>query len=617
MCAEIAESDALLTSVIETGGTFSMGRNDVGLLVPCYDLRHFALAAEIARSTTLDAEEKANRYQELIALKSLLSERMSPSFALNAMAKSFLGNEPPSVTAHALLLASQNYDTLAHTRRPYGPGPFEYIEDDSAKARGLIDSIDFDLETHYPKLQQAVMEGLVQQRNLLVIGGTDTLEFYAAALARDPAYCAWRANHPELTTNVLFLSSMQSFEDNPEHIGKLFAAATRLLWKVQPGIYALSASDVAVQQLTLHDVQHPFMKISGQLPDALRSATPYSKMEWREIEASPCEPDTEYQPHAPEPTASIAKPPIPTAAPLIAGNRPDIIAAYLRQLAGHSVVVEVSHALLEAHEEAIAALLSAVRERTAQGIPTIFVNDHAYAGSNEHDGAVTPTIPPAQWAAGFEEGVLKQLGEAGATLLAETTTAAAFLDSFFNRFTIEASVRDDAVESLRIHPATPVTAAAHPTHIGLRYVPHHSAFRAGLEAAGEILTRETGQSALPSDHQNGVQNPSLIIQALPGSALPERHVPDVKAILEKAESHGRPVSIKLGFKYAGNDYATGKEGSHEPDYAAAKAFQEMAKETDGAVRFLGTQTPQQLLAALSTGGRSVSGISPSCYSQSR
>ncbi len=90
----------------------------------------------------------------------------------------------------------------------------------------------------------------------LVIGGTDTLEWYASAVALALGE-AWQQ------AGMLFVSAMQGFGQNPQHVAGLWRAAMQVHQHHPTGCHVLVAEDASVQRWHLLDAAQPFTKISA------------------------------------------------------------------------------------------------------------------------------------------------------------------------------------------------------------------------------------------------------------------------------------------------------------------------------------------------------------------
>lgn len=508
-------------SVIETGGTFSMGMTEKGL-APMYGIQHFSLAMLITESDLI--EEKKNELYELLKQSGASSPGVGPVISTEQVLNKF--NEK---TGQLLTLedVTKRYGFNGQVSRPY-----------------FIDSIDFSFTEHYRQLKEAVFTQIAQGNHPVVIGGTDTLEFYGQAIARDPEYQTLMQSHPE--AKAVFVSSMKGFGDSPQHIAKIFKGALQLVEHGHPGIYAISASDVTVGHLTVHDLQQHVVKISSIIPDAFRSFQPVGTLSSDGvIHYNPL-----YKPKAVD-VLPVRKKMQDVAAPLITKNSTKAIVAYLQRMPNHAVIIEGG--IPDADDTNQKQIVGLIQERSKRDIPTIFVNDCFYNLVAQEFQSV---IPQEQWG---DSPFLQSVKEAGGVVLSDTTTVAAYLDTLFGKFHNKEHV------TLR----KPYEQLADASEIGVRYVPHPSGFNCGIRSAASIA-------------------PKVVIRSLPGEALPARHLGVVKEV--------KMVQFFSGFKYNGEVHTLPEgehviEGTKENNYAAAQEFRPY-------VMSLGATTPRAKLEEL-------------------
>lgn len=134
-----------------------------------------------------------------------------------------------------------------------------------------IDSINFDIDTHYASLRAAVLETIRKGDVPVVVGGTDTMRFYGALLAEDLQYLHRSGRLPHLPP-VILATSMLAFGDThhgveQDHVYRLFkavrVAADEAVIHGKSGVFAIAPADAAVGSASLIDMQRPADKLSG------------------------------------------------------------------------------------------------------------------------------------------------------------------------------------------------------------------------------------------------------------------------------------------------------------------------------------------------------------------
>jgi hypothetical protein len=509
-------------ALIETGGTLSMGYNRANLLEPMYDIRHFAVAlAAHIMNANLDDGEKDSFLNRLTETRTLINHHGIDSVEVDSEIRGIVQELGKKIGYPNLTLeqVKAHYGLENAIERPY-----------------RIDSINFSLEEHYPLLRDTVMKQLREGKTAVIVGGTDTLEYYAAAFARDPEYQRYRLANPKATNSAIFVSSMYSFGDHPMHVAKILNGALELarLPDLQ-GAFALSASDDEVTRLTVHDLQGNFMKISAHLADAFRSDNPAG---W--FENGFFQPNPNYTPptYRREGQAMGSQ---RVAAPLIGGNNCSAIIGYLRQLPDHAMVIEVDTALAAASRTDAGnakTLAEMVRERAVRGVPTYFVNDVRIPP--EQQDHPQPRLPAEIW---NHSSFLDSLRQAGGLLRTEAI-ASVYLNAMFGKDMDTQQSIASPVDTTNLQQfPNPVIPA-----VGIQYVPGHHSFEAGVNAASELTN-------------------DVVISTLPGDALPERHA--------SLFHHRGLENIRFwtGFKYNGREYERDGESfterAGENHYAAA------------------------------------------------
>lgn len=132
-----------------------------------------------------------------------------------------------------------------------------------------IDSLNFDVGSHYRQILGSVLTIFKDHQLSLesdsypmpvIVGGTDTLKYYATLMAEDLKMRGF--NSP-----ILFLSSMKAFGDDVGHVSRIFEAAqlvTNLLYEKQmAGSYMLTAADNDMNQALLYCLNYDVEKVSA------------------------------------------------------------------------------------------------------------------------------------------------------------------------------------------------------------------------------------------------------------------------------------------------------------------------------------------------------------------
>lgn len=494
-------------ALLSTGGTFSMGTDAASqALVPMYDVRHYALAIKILQSTFSD-EEKAVFYQQLVAAH---------------------GKD-------ARQLLQQLADTVTHNKQDSNDLINEAFQDVVTETPYFIDSIDFDFSEHYDGLKDSVINQLADNRDVIIIGGTDTCEFYAQAIARDPRCEEAQQKH---SGKVIFISSMRPFDKSPEFIAKTMVSVLKFKDKYKiPGFYMLSAEDEKAEAFSVYDVAQPIVKISSVLPDAFRGfgwvGIVTSTGEWslnRDYHAVVNPKRKEYSKRA-------------VAPPFIYGNMPEAMLTYMQVFPNHDIIIEGE--CIDKDTEIAKAIITLVAERSKRGIQTYFVNDEKY---HYKEQCFTPIIPSKQW---DMSPFLQEVEEQGGITLSGTTTSAAYIDAMFGKY-----------GGTRKRKEVPVISEQDITRNnawGMRYIPDSIMFPKGVDRAAERASE-------------------LIISALPSGVLPAYNL---KGIQQGKE---RGVNTSVGFPYTGTKYLGGIVETATPNRYAAGHVVSKAVESLGKTR---------------------------------
>lgn len=140
---------------------------------------------------------------------------------------------------------------------------------------GPIDSINFDVDMHYPALREAVLATIRKGDVPVIGGGTDTLRYYGALLQEDLTQLQASGAIPHLPP-VILASSMRAFGSegkvSQNHVYRVLKAARMAADEAVDnglsGVFALLPADAEVSSATLIDMSKPVDKISATLDKA-------------------------------------------------------------------------------------------------------------------------------------------------------------------------------------------------------------------------------------------------------------------------------------------------------------------------------------------------------------
>lgn len=129
-----------------------------------------------------------------------------------------------------------------------------------------IDSINFNIDTHYEALRNAVLEAIKAGHVPVIAGGTDTLKFYGSLLAADLRQLEQHGEVRKLPP-VIIVSSMKAFDEDKNHVFRLLSAARVAAdeaWiQDRNGVFALVPHDEAVIKTSLLSLENPVDKFTG------------------------------------------------------------------------------------------------------------------------------------------------------------------------------------------------------------------------------------------------------------------------------------------------------------------------------------------------------------------
>jgi len=568
--------------VCEIGGTFSMGMvlgsilkklSYVNLIdnekyaALIFDIRHFVLAAKIV-SSKLYVSQKNNLLIKLVETAQNFSIEEKDTNICLQKHHNFLNN----ITRRFLGVNSVNailngYHLNLNTISPY-----------------RIDSIDFSNTEHHNDLLNIANQAFKNSNTtLIVIGGTDSQEFYAGMLARDldkrGYFCSEKGN------SVLFLSSMLSFgyDDDmdtdakkavyPAHIGKYILAAIEFSKQKQEGAFSMAAKDKRVSVVYVHDVLSNFVKISSVLPNAFRSSNALGQITITNGTVDFTKKNSFIEHHhrcVPDENLLVQ---YGSVSPPIINLDAHTFSALLKALNTNphpfkTVIIELNKDLLISLSNDAAAAniaISHYKRLTNKGVRIIWFNEASF---QQKTGNIESryTLNTLREFKSFNSTFLSV--KTKSELVDNKTLIGVYLDQLFRS---QPNVTSESVPIESLIAKIPV--------LGIKYVPDDKSFQEMLHIASKLAR-------------------SVVISALPGEVLPARHEDLIKKMVRAG------TEVYVCFKYNGMEYNDGNssfiEGSHENHYAAAQFNASIVKSC-------GTLAPNQMINKIRVNSRSISG----------
>lgn len=545
----------------ETGGTFSMGMvsgkilknlNYSGVIdsekydIPLFDIRHFALAAKIV-SSSFSEDEKNSFLVDLVETSQnfIIEEKMTknPSKQHN----DFLQHIVEKISAHNSVQGLlEEFHLSSSLSKPY-----------------TIDSIDFIINDHYPSLLNASIQAFNQPNTtLIVIGGTDTLEFYAGLLGRDlnrrGFFC------PEKGNKIIFLSSMLGFGYDtgleisnsskaiyPAHIGKYILSALRFSQENQNGAFSMAAEDKSVSKVRVHDILGNFVKISSSsdIPNALRSSNEIGHIDINHNNVTffksdlfiprkfSCHQDNNQLIQLKGVSPPIIKSDIQTLSVILRG-----LSSYPHSF--QSVMIEINKELLievSNNKRSILDISKSLEKIVNSGVEIIWFNEASF---NQKTGSIATQydLRELKEFASFQSIFLNKNN---VKYIENNTLIGAYLDQIIQN-PIKISNTLDSI--MDIKEKIPV--------LGIKYIPDDKLFREMLQFAGKISR-------------------SVVISALPGETIPEKHLNLIEGLINNK------TEVYLCFKYNGmhHNFSNNSfiEGAQTNDYAAAQCYRNLVE----------------------------------------
>lgn len=586
--------------IVLTGGTIMMGHDDDGSLKPFYDLRHLVTAMilrkeMLAQGQSTEACNKALKAVTTMKIGKKTDEEINTSL-LDLLSKH--GTQ----TFGGWNDIFQNQGIHADLVKPLAQMTDIKNGIKTGVKNGLIDSIDYDVNLHQQPIEEA-FETLVDSYHhpaILVLGGTDSLEFYAPMLAKAAKINSFN------TSPLGFTSSMHAFEDNPAYVADILQGSLRALHEMEamcqketlPRSGFLLAPKLnqqgEVASMAVHNLAAGVVKISSRLPEAFCSnagrlmevplhpqPSAVIDMAHRFAAKNTHATTGEENAHATFPSHINV---IPThLPPITAGTSAEAISQLLSilsaQQSAHTGIpptyilpIEYDPVLFEDGTKRN-NLEQWVKQLAQHKVIVQLVDDQVPSPKTNHQGAFISAhewrtqqaskAPEAHKRSKHMDGWVATLDPIAHKAQAPTPLA-----------WIQGRAIFSGLSTTGVIPARPESPDA--LSLAIRYVPDYKAFEKMLDLAQLALDK--------AGHK------TLIIEALPGNALPER----VKPMLQKLINDG--IQIKITSKFAGSQYTMPDgtafiEGGNENQYAASSWLAQME-----GVEISGTKPAKQLLA---------------------
>jgi hypothetical protein len=446
--------------------------------------------------------------------------------------------------------------------------PLDYLPRSRRLRSGKIDSIEFDIKSHYRELREEVLNIIRMDDVPIIAGGTDTLRFYGALLAEDLARLHKEGKIKNLPP-VILASSMRAYGDNPQHVCNIVTAAqiaaNNAVAEGRSGVFALLPDGEKAENFTLLDMRRPADKISGELAKAfvgtehavdmhVKDATEAFKKFSVQGNVAPYLDPYRHRRVAP---------------PLERSNSPEGIAQFLREVGKHPEenhfgAVIIKGLLEKASNEQTMAVAHEVASLAQRGVDVIFVNDPEYSHvSNELEFDKNFQNPLRQ----------KLLTSAGAILLDGKTSVQAYIEALnpkglegqeARKHKAASFLKEHKTGTHRIGSSRPVKALA------IEYVPSSGAYAAAVKLAAAM----------------GIK--TLVTSNLTDGALASYHRNTFEDI-----AHQYPeMTTVFTYKYAGRKYG---QGSGRFTERVTSSNYAVARETGALVTMGGDESPEQIM----------------------
>lgn len=381
----------------------------------------------------------------------------------------------------------------------------------------VIDSIDFDIGEHYPKLFAAALAALEDGKTPVVCGGTDTLAWYSTLLTKDLQRHG--KLQPDSNEKVIFLSSVKSFEDAPSLIEKILKAGELLSRQNLSGGFAVGAENKTGDRMVVHDVLKHFDKVSSSssFVNALRSDVPAGYIAGGSFTLNEA-----YTPPPALPVASkcgLAR----IAPPLLINHDSEMLLAYLKKIGQvkppfDGVVVEGlpdKYPLLHSGDQH--RLVETVKWLKGSGTRVVFCNPQRF---NDETLSMQPVINAQNWNHPIT-GLAKALADAGAEFRTGLPKDM-YLDMMLT-----------TIPENHVSLPVPGNTIRNQKTLGIRYVPDIAAMNAGIDTLAPQIK-------------------NLVFSALPHNVMPDSMYP----VLMK---HRPATKYQATFEYNGSEYV-GSDG---------------------------------------------------------
>lgn len=192
----------------------------------------------------------------------------------------------------------------------------------------FIDSLNFDLEEHFIPLLNAILQALEKNESVIVVGGTDSLAFYAPLLAHYIPLL-------QKGQSVIFLSSMRPYGSDPDHCISLIDNALKLACCSASGVFALMASNENATICDVYNLNTPNLgleKVFQCEPSAFRALV--------EPQVFKNTKSAFFTDQSIQSSLVLHSNFRAVAPPLILGNNIDIVLSYMQYFAGHDIIIE-------------------------------------------------------------------------------------------------------------------------------------------------------------------------------------------------------------------------------------------------------------------------------------
>lgn len=533
---------------------------------PEYDIRHLLTAVKVFDSSLPD-EKKNELYKKITSLK--LSQH--DKHAINDEIADILTSLGGRTFYHLLL----EYNISPHVYRPFQS--LAHIPNAKVSSSGLLDSINFDFSLHYNPLRNALLKILSKKKSsVIMLGGSDSLEYYATALTADMDKKGLLADN-----NLIFLSAIKTFEEDPSHVAGLIKGAIETAKTVSNpdkntaliGAYLitpiLATSKRIIKGVTLHKISKGITKISSRLEDAFRSndgikGTIMFKGNG-EVESAL----NNIHEQAENKSAMPVRAPLNVAPPILRNTHPKVVYAYLTKIMqqvkkGKNIydILPIESIASISNSSHTLDIVRTIQQLAKYGVRTAILRDLSPPNQHSKSFRMNGGLPELK-----ETQLIKDLKDAGAIIkkgsIIQLYTELKYGGEQLPEINLPAAVMMKKYR-LRDIPRTD-------SPIKIKYIPDQQLFIPMLYLASEI-----------SSH--------IVIESLPGQALPDIYKEPITEIVKQG------TKISVGFKYNGQSYVSSDgekwiEGQKDSQpYAASKWLK------DSGVDIVHNISPQEIMS---------------------